>query len=180
MCLQANISEAYEVNQSNCQRTCILIFLCYCICSFISPLSSWYFCFYIPTTTQSHREVDRTPVRRLLLQGVIYHGHGCCSTCPGSPHASWGSDFPGPGLLSARAIRRLRISTPQTTRLPTAHARAYSVCGSHHRQGRQHHQGCHQTDAVKVSNSTSPCWSLTFLLFFGSGHILAMYLFFIM
>lgn len=123
-------------------------FYCYCITS-LPPLSAPPPC--LPPA-QSHREVNRTPVWRLLFQGVIYCGHGCCSARPGSPHAARGSVVPGPGRLSARALGRLRRSPP-TTRLPAAHARAHSVCGRHHRQGGPHHQECHQTDAVQVSYS---------------------------
>lgn len=102
------------------------------------------------STLQSHWEVNRTTVRRLLFQSVIHCRHGCCSARWGSPHAAWGSVVPRPGCLSTWALRRLWRSTA-TTRLPPAHARAYSVCGSHHRQGGPYHQERHQTDTVQVS-----------------------------
>lgn len=126
-----------------------------CASSFLSPYHLLLLCLLhlVFNPLQSHWEVDRTPVWRLLLQRVIYHGHGCCSARPGSSHTAWGSIVPGPGPPSAWTFRRLWRSASQATRLPLTHARAYSVCGSHHWQRGPHHQECHQTDTVQVRYS---------------------------
>lgn len=106
--------------------------------------------FLFVSCTQSHREAHRTPVWQLLLEGVVHYGHGCCSTRPSAPRPAWGAIFPGLRCPSTRAVRGLQFASPQTTGLSPAHARAYSVCGSHYWEGRPYHQERHQADTIQV------------------------------